>query len=32
VTKITPPATPDDHPHFTFAPGSLKLLIYAPGG
>ena len=32
VTKTTPPATPDDHPHFTYAPGSLKLLIYAPGG
>lgn len=30
VTKFVPATTPDGHPHFTFAPGSLKLLIYAP--
>ncbi len=30
VTKTIPPADPSDHPHFTFAPGSLKLLVYAP--
>jgi DNA-binding beta-propeller fold protein YncE len=32
VTKTTPPATPGDHPHYTFAPGSLKLLVFAPAG
>lgn len=32
VTTTAPDAGPDGHPHFTFAPGSLKLLIYAPGG
>jgi DNA-binding beta-propeller fold protein YncE len=30
VTKTIPPATPADHPHYIFAPGSLKLLIFTP--
>jgi DNA-binding beta-propeller fold protein YncE len=30
VTKTIPPATPSDHPHYVFAPGSLKLLVFAP--
>lgn len=30
VTKITPPADPTDHPHYVFAPGSLKLLVFDP--
>ncbi len=30
VTKIVPAATPLGRPHFPFAPGSLKLLVYAP--
>jgi 4-phytase/acid phosphatase len=30
VTKTIPPATPADHPHYEFAPGSLKLLVFAP--
>jgi DNA-binding beta-propeller fold protein YncE len=30
VTKVTPATSPNGHPHFTFAPGSLKLLVYAP--
>jgi DNA-binding beta-propeller fold protein YncE len=30
VTKTTPPVDPSDHPHYVFAPGSLKLLVYAP--
>jgi DNA-binding beta-propeller fold protein YncE len=30
VTKTTPPKTPNDHPHYTFAPGSVKLLIFSP--
>jgi DNA-binding beta-propeller fold protein YncE len=30
VTKIAPPKTPLDHAHYTFAPGSIKLLIFAP--
>jgi DNA-binding beta-propeller fold protein YncE len=29
VTKTTPPKTPSDHPHYVFAPGSVKLLIFA---
>jgi DNA-binding beta-propeller fold protein YncE len=32
VTKIIPPAAPGDHPHYVYAPGSLKLLIFAPRG
>jgi DNA-binding beta-propeller fold protein YncE len=32
VTKTTPPANPGDHPHYVFAPGSLKLLVFAPAG
>jgi DNA-binding beta-propeller fold protein YncE len=31
VSKIIPAATPEDHPHDQFVPGSLKLLVYAPG-
>ena len=30
VLKTTPPADPSDHPHYVFAQGSLKLLIYDP--
>ncbi len=30
VTGIILPSKPDGHPHYSFAPGSLKLLIYAP--
>jgi DNA-binding beta-propeller fold protein YncE len=30
VTKTIPPADPSDHPHYVFAPGSLKLLVYTP--
>ena len=30
VTKIVPATTPYGRPHFSFAPGSLKLLVYAP--
>jgi 4-phytase/acid phosphatase len=30
VTKTIPPATPADHPHYEFLPGSLKLLVFAP--
>ncbi len=30
VTKTIPPSDPSDHPHYVFAPGSLKLLVYAP--
>jgi len=30
VTGIIPPSKPNGHPHYSFAPGSLKLLIYAP--
>jgi DNA-binding beta-propeller fold protein YncE len=30
VTKAIPPAGPGDHPHYTFAPGSLRLLVFAP--
>jgi DNA-binding beta-propeller fold protein YncE len=30
VTKTTPPKTPTDHPHYVFAPGSVKLLIFNP--
>ncbi len=30
VTKTIPPADPSDHPHYVFAPGSLKLLVFAP--
>ncbi len=29
VTKTTPPKTPTDHPHYVFAPGSVKLLIFS---
>jgi DNA-binding beta-propeller fold protein YncE len=32
VSKTIPPATPSDHPHYVFAPGSLQLLIFAPAG
>jgi DNA-binding beta-propeller fold protein YncE len=33
VTATTPPAAsdPTGHPKYSFAPGSLKLLIFAPG-
>ena len=31
VISVTPASGPDGHPHYTFAPGSLKLLVYAPG-
>jgi len=31
VTSVTPSDEPGGHPHYTFAPGSLKLLVYAPG-
>jgi hypothetical protein len=31
VIKTIPPATPDDHEHYVFAPGSLRLLVFAPG-
>lgn len=30
VTKTIPPADPSDHPHYVFAPGSLKLLVFDP--
>jgi YVTN family beta-propeller protein len=30
IAKIDPPTTPGGRPHVTFAPGSLKLLVYAP--
>ncbi len=30
ITSVTPATTTDGHPHYTFAPGSLKLLVYAP--
>jgi DNA-binding beta-propeller fold protein YncE len=30
VTKTIPPKAPNDHPHYTFAPGSVKLLIFSP--
>jgi len=30
VTKTIPPAGPGDHPHYVFAPGSLKLLVFDP--
>jgi DNA-binding beta-propeller fold protein YncE len=30
VTKVAPDNKPDGHPNFTFAPGTLKLLVYAP--
>jgi DNA-binding beta-propeller fold protein YncE len=29
VTRTIPPASPDDHPHYVFAPGSLRLMIFA---
>lgn len=32
VTHSTPAAGPMGHAHFTFAPGSLKLYVYAPAG
>jgi DNA-binding beta-propeller fold protein YncE len=31
VSQTIPSATPTDHPHYVFAPGSFKLLVYAPG-
>jgi DNA-binding beta-propeller fold protein YncE len=31
VLSTTPETGPTGHPHYVFAPGSLKLLIYAPG-
>ena len=31
VTSVTPSDEPGGHPHYSFAPGSLKLLVYAPG-
>lgn len=31
VTKTLPPATAGGRPHYVFAPGSLKLLVFAPG-
>jgi hypothetical protein len=31
VLSVQKPAGPNDHPHYKFAPGSLKLLIFAPG-
>ena len=31
VTKIIPQAASGDHAHYVFAPGSLKLLVFAPG-
>jgi DNA-binding beta-propeller fold protein YncE len=30
VTKTIPPADPQDHPHYSFAPGSFSLMIYDP--
>jgi DNA-binding beta-propeller fold protein YncE len=30
VLKTTPASGPDDHPHYVFAPGGLKLLIFDP--
>jgi DNA-binding beta-propeller fold protein YncE len=30
VTKTIPPADPTDHPHYVFAPGSFRLLIFDP--
>ncbi|OYV39974.1 MAG: hypothetical protein B7Z80_05835 [Rhodospirillales bacterium 20-64-7] len=30
VTGTTPPKTPGGHPWYQYAPGSLKLLVYAP--
>jgi YVTN family beta-propeller protein len=30
ITKVEPPAEPGGRPHVTFAPGSLKLLIFDP--
>ena len=30
ATKMTPVTSPSGRPHFTFVPGSLKLLVYAP--
>ena len=30
IVKIDPPATPGGRPHVTFAPDSLRLLVYAP--
>jgi YVTN family beta-propeller protein len=30
ITKVDPPSTPGGRPHVTFAPNSLKLLVYAP--
>jgi hypothetical protein len=32
VASVTPPKNADDHPHFVFAPGSVKLLVYDPAG
>jgi hypothetical protein len=32
VTKIIPPADPSDHPHYVYAPGSLRLLVFDPAG
>jgi DNA-binding beta-propeller fold protein YncE len=32
VTKTIPPVVPSDHPHYVFAPGSLKLLVFDPAG
>jgi DNA-binding beta-propeller fold protein YncE len=31
VTCVIPGSGPAGHPHYSFAPGSLKLLVYAPG-
>ncbi len=30
VLSVTPPAGPNDHPHYVFKPGTLKLLIFDP--
>lgn len=31
VSSVTPADEPGGHPHYKFAPGSLKLLVYEPG-
>ena len=30
IAKVDPPTTPGGRPHFTFVPGSLKMLVFDP--